>query len=307
MDNFANNLNWNLLHTFMIVAQEKSMTHASQVLHRTQPAISQAIKRLEEATEVKLLERNRSGLIPTQAGLDLLEQIKPIYATISRMPLLLDQAPEGLVGKIIIAKIDQISHPLLDKVIMDFFKEHPKVDLEIKIASTEQVLRSVSLGAVTIGISDGVIPSQLASYELLKEKHGLYCGSDHRFAGRAKISDAELRTEPFVNFTADILGGKHMGDITAYRAKASIGQHVRGHSSFVSEVRQMIEWGLGIGFLPIRSAEPYVKTGQLWRLPPFTNLPISPVYLIHNPDVYLTEVEQRFNKMISLNLNIISN
>ena len=126
------------------------------------------------------------------------------------------------------------------------------------------------------------------------ERFGLFCGTTHRLNGRRNVSDSELRAEPFIGFNADVLGGKHMSDVTAYRAKTSIGQHVRGQSAYVSEVRRMIELGLGIGFLPLHLAEPFVTEGSLWRLPPYSDEPTAQIYLVTNPEIQLSEPERFF-------------
>lgn len=292
MSDFANKLDWNLLRVFMVVLQERNMTRAAAALYRTQPAVSQAIKRLEESAGVALIERRRSGLVPTQAGQELLEQIRPIFASISRMPLTFSQTPRAVSGKITLATIDQVQSPEVDRAVARFFQDHPAVDLEITIDTTAKILRAVTLGTATLGITDGIIPENLKARELLTEQFGLFCGTNHRLAGRRDVPDRELRAVPFIGFNADVLGGKHMSDVTAYRAKASIGQRVRGQSAFVSQVRRMIELGLGIGFLPLHLAEPFEASGSLWRLPPYGEEPSAHIYLISNPDIQLSEAER---------------
>ena len=101
-----------------------------------------------------------------------------------------------------------------------------------------------------------------------------------------------------MGFTADVLGGQHMGDVTAYRAKSSIGQKVRGLSSYVSEVRRMIECGFGIGFLPLHFAAPHLAAGRIWRLPPYDDEPSAPVFLISNPSILLSRADQLFMEML---------
>lgn len=294
MSDFANKLDWNLLRIFMVVMQEKSMTKAAAALYRTQPAVSQAMRRLEESAGVQLFERRRSGLLPTRAGQELLEQVRPIFASIARMPQAFSQAPRAVSGKITLLSIDQVKSTEIDRAIERFFNDHPAVDLEITIETTAKILRAVTLGTVTLGITDGVIPANLSKRELLTERFGLYCGPNHRLAGRHDVSDAELRAEPFVGFNADVLGGQHMSDVTAYRAKASIGQRVRGQSAFVNEVRHMIELGLGVGFLPLHLAEPFVAKGSLWRLPPYSQEPSAKIYLVTNSEIQLSEAEKLF-------------
>ncbi|CTQ47457.1 Cyn operon transcriptional activator [Roseibium aggregatum] len=275
------------------------MSRAAETLHRTQPAISQAIKRLEDSAAVPLLERRRSGLVPTPAGQVVLEQARSIFATISRMPLAFEKAPQAISGMITIATIDQVTSPLLDKVISGFFSRHPGVDLEVNVMTTANIMSELELGSCTLGISDGVVPANLRSAELCREQFGLFCGAQHHLAGRTDLTVSDLRDEPFVGFTADVLGGEHMGEVTAYRAKASIGQKVRGQSSYVNEVRRMIECGLGIGFLPLHLAKPHVAEKRLWRLPPYTDTPTAPVHILFNPNIQLSRAEQLFLETIS--------
>lgn len=85
-----------------------------------------------------------------------------------------------------------------------------------------------------------------------------------------------------------------MSDVTALRAKASIGQFVRGRSCHVSEVRRMIEIGLGIGLLPTHLSAPYEQSGTLWRLPPYDELPSDDIYLIYNPATNFSLAERIF-------------
>src|SRR5258708_35549577 len=60
------------LHVLMAVAQVGSMSKAAALLNTTQPAISRSIAELEHATGVRLLDRNRQGVEPTEYGRALL-------------------------------------------------------------------------------------------------------------------------------------------------------------------------------------------------------------------------------------------
>ncbi|KIC11980.1 hypothetical protein RA19_05000 [Leisingera sp. ANG-M1] len=302
MSDFARNLDWNLLYTFMVVVQNESMTKAAEELLRSQPAVSLAVKRLEASTGKRLLTRTGNRLAVTPAGQALYEQASEIYSAISRLPLTFEAAPRALTGKITVASIDQVESDVLNARLTRFFAEYPGVELEILLATTADVIRMVELGTATFGICDGVIPKGFTSLELVNERFGLYCGAGYHLAGRTGLAPMDLRGEPFIGFTADVLGGSHMGDVTAFRARASIGQHVRGQSSHVNEVRRMIECGLGIGFLPTHLADPFAARGSLFRLPPYENEPCAMVYLIANPAIALSEAEQLLLEQMLLEL-----
>ena len=294
MDEFARNLDWNLLYTFMVIVQEERMASAAERLHVTQPAVSLALKRLEEAVGVRLIDRGSGKLFMTPAGEALYPEACKLYATISRLPITFKQAPQSVSGKITISTLSQVVSNNFDSALAIFFKNHPKVELSVSVKAVDEILRELELGQITMGICGGIIPDMLTKKLLRREEFGLFCGKTHSLFGKKNLSLEDLREESFVTFTADVLGGKHMSDVTAIRAQASIGQFVRGRSCNVTEVRRMIEIGIGIGFLPLHLAVPYVQSGNLWRLPPYNKVPNDDIYLIHNPATNLSPAERIF-------------
>ena len=75
------NLDTSLLRAFVAVAETAGMTSAANVLHLTQAAVSQQIKRLEETFGCELFERDRKGLRLTAAGERLLGRAKRMLAS----------------------------------------------------------------------------------------------------------------------------------------------------------------------------------------------------------------------------------
>lgn len=294
MDKFARNLDWNLLYTFMVIVQEEGIVTAADRLYVTQPAVSLALKRLEETVGFRLIDRGSGKLAMTPAGEALYPEACRLYAAISRLPITFKQAPQSVSGKIFISTISQIISNDFDTTLAKFFKIHPKAELSISVKTVTEIVREVELGQITLGVCGGVIPDILTKRWLLREDFGLFCGKSHPLFGKSNLTLDDLRREPFVTFTADILGGEHMSDVTALRAKASIGQFVRGRSCNVPELRRMIEIGLGIGFLPLHLAAPYEQSGRLWRLPPYDEVPSDDVYLVYNPATNFSPAERIF-------------
>lgn len=76
------NLNLNLLKYFYVVVSERNITKASEKLMISQPAVTRAIRELENSLGVKLLERSKMGVNPTAEGLILYEHTKEILAEV---------------------------------------------------------------------------------------------------------------------------------------------------------------------------------------------------------------------------------
>ena len=98
MDKFANQLDWNLLRTFMVIVQERSITLAAHRLSVTQPSVSAALRRLEERLDRRLIERGGAASFqPTAAG-EVYRHCADIYRLVTALPDALDAAHSAVQG-----------------------------------------------------------------------------------------------------------------------------------------------------------------------------------------------------------------
>ncbi|KKC98847.1 MULTISPECIES: LysR family transcriptional regulator [Photobacterium] len=292
LERFASRLDWNLLRTYIVIVQEQSITAAADRLCLQQPTISAALKRLESTLERKLIERRPGRFELTHAGQTLYDEAMSIYRTVSRLKEFVSESQADTLGHIRIMTISHVVSDYLDELLSRFFRDHPKVTVSCEVSTTATILSELEKCTITLGVCDGVVPESLESRFLLREQYALYCGPGHALYGRKGLKLEDLRGEAYVAFTSDVLGGEHMGAVTAIRALASIGQHVRGSSCHVEEVTRMIINGVGIGVLPLHLAEPHVKRSQLWQLPPYHDLPESDIQLLFNPLSRFNDAEQ---------------
>jgi DNA-binding transcriptional LysR family regulator len=294
LERFARNLDWNLLRTFVVVVQEGSITAAANRLLLQQPAVSMALKRLEETVGHRLIERRPGYFEMTEAGRKVYLQAREIFGAVVRLPDLTADAGVEISGHISIHTISHAHNPHWDAMLAAFFRDHPLASVSCTVDTTANVIRAVERKVATLGLSDGVIPEALSQTLFARERHALYCGRGHRLYGASDLRFDDLRGEPFVSFTADVLGGQHMGPVTAVRAYASFGQWVRAASCNVEEVQRMICAGIGIGMLPVHLAREPVAQQELWQLPPYDHLPITETFQITNPGSPLNAAETAF-------------
>jgi len=101
-------LDWNLLRTFLVIGQEGSISRAAARLHLSQPAVSQALKRLEEQLESALVIRSGPRIALSKAGEEVMQIAAELYGTVSRLGPALDAPEETVAGKIRILMISRI-------------------------------------------------------------------------------------------------------------------------------------------------------------------------------------------------------
>ena len=107
-DNFITNLDWNLLRTFVVIAEEGSITSAAARLLRRQPTVSAALSRLEAQIGQRLIERGGGTFRLTAAGRELYRECAEIYSSVSRLKEVADTA----VGDTITDEKNQTDSPL---------------------------------------------------------------------------------------------------------------------------------------------------------------------------------------------------
>jgi DNA-binding transcriptional LysR family regulator len=299
LERFAHNLDWNLLRTFVVVVEEGSITAAANRLLLQQPAVSMALKRLEQTVGQKLIDRRPGRFDLTEAGEKLHRQCRDIFAAVVRLPNALETAGDDITGHVSIHSVSHAHNPAWDRKLESFFRLYPKVTLSITVETTVSVISAVERNIATIGLCDGNIPDALGKTFHIREQYGLYCGRGHRLFGVEGAALNALRGDPYIAFIADVLGGQHMNAITAVRAMGSFGQQVRAVSCNVEEVLRLIAANIGIGMVPDHLAAPGLAAGDLWQLPPYELLPTTNVFRITNPNAILNPAETAFLRHVA--------
>ncbi len=137
---YKSNINLNLYKTFYEVAKYGSISKAAEKNFISQPAVSKAIKKLENDLNCELVFRNIKGITLTEKGKTLLFYIERAYNNflIAERIMLEDESLEK--GKLSIGVPSQIGSFYLFNNILNFHKEYPNIEITIISKSTEQLL-----------------------------------------------------------------------------------------------------------------------------------------------------------------------
>lgn len=146
-------LNHNL-RIFIHVAEKKSITEVANKLYISQPAVSKAIKNLEEELKLKLFYRNkRVGLVLTDAGHKILLLARQMADIENRIYQTAFRENNFLGGKVKIATMPIITSVILSKVFYEFKKKYPLVTIELIEGSSIEIRHAVEEHQVDFGIT----------------------------------------------------------------------------------------------------------------------------------------------------------
>lgn len=292
-EKLARDLDWNLLRVFLALAEAGSVTRAGERLGLKQPSVSQALKRLEDRTGHRLIDRSAGSFALTPEGIALLAEARTVRAAILRGAEAMAEAAGAVAGEVTLALASHVVSPVLDEALRRFHATHPKATLSIDILPSREALTRLSEGRASLAICLMTDPrGDLQTEMFYREFFGLFCGPPHPLHGRAGLSLEDLVGHTAVSFQTDRMGDA-LAAVTELRLRAGLTGPV-GQSTHLEEVRRMIVAGLGIGPLPLHVVVEDLRAGRLWRLPPQDDPPAIDVYLARNPRARLNRAETAF-------------
>jgi len=193
------NVSLDLYKIFCTVADEGSISDAARTLFISQPAVSQAVRRLEQELGVRLFDRGAKGVVLTREG-ELLRgyvasAMGMLEAGESRMRMLskLD------AGELRIGASDTVSKWFLVPIIHRFHDMYPNISLSITNRTTTQTLELLQSGSIDIGYVN--LPAEVDGmvFEECMPVHDVFVASQEfsELRGRT-VSPAELARHPLI-------------------------------------------------------------------------------------------------------------
>jgi DNA-binding transcriptional LysR family regulator len=279
------------LEVLVAVAQEKGFSRAAERLGRTQPAVSQAIRRLEDDMGTRLVDRSSKDGTLTAAG-------QLLYGHAQRL-LHLRRDAENEVrelrhldrGNVAVAANEYTVLHLLE-VLARFRRRHPRIRVEVKrsLASeipSEVLGRDVEIGIVTYRpLQPGLTVVPLATDEIV-----LLVSPPHALAARAKVSIRELGGEVFL---AHNVRSPHRERVVKAFERHRTPLHIVMELPTLDAIHRLVAAGVGVALSPRRAAEAEIARGELVALT-VTDLRLPrPVNLVYRTAVELSHAAAAF-------------
>jgi DNA-binding transcriptional LysR family regulator len=252
------------LEVFLTVAREGRFSRAADKLHRTQSAISQSIRKLEDDIGEVLFDRSSRDGSLTDAGRVLEE-----YA--ERLLNLRENAHEALIelrelhkGKLAIAANEFTALYLLP-VLAEFRRLHPMIRITVhrSLGShiPDDVLRHTSeLGVLTYDPKE----PQLSSTVVYLDELTFVVPPTHPLANESQISIRQLGAESFVAHT---VSSPYREKVIQAFQRHKTPLHMDIELPTLQAIKRFVAMGNGVAFLPEISVEDEIARGELVRIP----------------------------------------
>src|SRR6476660_2259507 len=187
----------NQLEVLVTVARERSFSRAAEVLDRTQPAISQAIRRLEEDLGETLFDRSSKDGTLTFAGKVLLDYAEQMLNLRGHAKAAIAEMRSLQHGKVTISANEHTVFYLLP-VIEEFRKRYPLIKVEVQRGVASRIPKQITAREVELGvISFEPHDETLGSVHVLDDELVLIVSPKHKLAKEKSVSIKDLADETF--------------------------------------------------------------------------------------------------------------
>ena len=234
---------------FQIVQSDFNISKASEVLNTSQPGVSKQIKLLEDEIGIKIFQRNGKRLVNlTEPGELVLSSIKTILHESNNIKVISEEYIEKDQGTFTIATTHTQARYKLPKVVEEFVKKYPKINLNIHQGNPSQVTDQIINGAADVGIAT-------ESINLSADIHTIPCyqwnrcvvmPKNHPLTEVRKITLEDLATYPMITYDYAFTGSTIVSEVFK---NANIEPNIMLTAIDADVIKTYVSLNMGIGLI----------------------------------------------------------
>lgn len=251
------------LETFLAVAEERSFSRAAARLHRTQPAVSQVIRKLEESVGESLFDRAARDGSLTAAGTLLRDYALRLLALRREASSALGELKSLERGHLQLAANEYTCMYLLP-AIDAFRREYPHVNVTVNRTLASRVPEELNLRTFELGvISFRPDPAQFRTIAVYADSLAFIVSPTHPLASVERVSINDLGSELFVaHNVASPLRRRVIEAFQRYRTPLNMGIEL----PTIEAIKRFVAMGNGVALVPHLTVARELETGDLVRV-----------------------------------------
>jgi len=252
------------LKIFLAVAHERSFSRAAAKVHRTQPAVSQAVRRLELELGEQLFDRSSKTGTLTEAGRTLQNYGQRLVRLAEETESAVRELRDLRRGRVLIGANEAAVHTLLP-LVARFRQRYPSIAIDVRRVPARQIAVEVQQGSLDFGAltfhpaEEGLLVVPVGTDELV-----LLVPPSHELATRRQVAMEDVAREPVVAHNDPSPARERV--LRLFESKHVPLNMVISLPS-LDGIKRAIEMKLGVALLPRRCAITEIASGRLVAVP----------------------------------------
>jgi len=229
----------------------RSFVVAAERCFVTQPTLSMQVQKLEDTLGVKLFDRSRQPVTPTEIGIDIIQQARVLLGESEKIKEIISDRQRELSGELRVGIIPTISPYILPKVIKGFIERYPQVKLVVWEQTTELIVQQLKLGTIDCAImSTPLRESALKEIPVFYENFVAYASKNSKLSKKKNITPDDIDMEEIWVLNEGHCMREQVLNICQRRKSTQGFQHFEYNTGSVETLKRMVEQNNGATILP---------------------------------------------------------
>jgi DNA-binding transcriptional LysR family regulator len=284
------------LEHFLAIVEERTFTRAAERVSRTQPAVSQSVRKLEDEIGAPLFARDMHEVTLTEAGRVLAGYAQRMVHLRNEAMRQVSELKTMKAGTLTLAAHESAGVYLLPTPLRAYLQQYPDIKVGIRRHPLAEIPRLVMDREVDLGfVKDAPSFHELHAVDVHTDELMLVAAPEHALATRADVSVTDLADEPFILHhgcvdTADMVLRLFACHATRCRIVAELW-------SF-ENVKNFVQEGVGIAIVPGITVKQELRDGTLVRVPLRELSVPRRTLMIYREDGYLSKPAAELIKLV---------
>lgn len=285
-----NNFDLNLFKTFYIVAKYNSFTKASKKLYISQPAVTQAIKKLEEQLNVELFKRKANGIFLTNAGQIVFYYAEQLWNLAEANNNLIKKIKEVQIETINVGVPTHIGTFYFINFLIEFNRRYPKVKVNIINKKSDEMIKMLEKRELDVVIDTDMrsVNNNIIQIDEILKLEGCFVGNEKfkKISEKGIISVSQLNSYPLI-LPSHTTANRKTIDFYFKQKNIELNPLIEANSSSIS--KGIIKQGIGIGWMIKEFVKDDLEKGILYKIKVDVEQVLTPVSIAYNIK-YVNEV-----------------
>jgi LysR family hydrogen peroxide-inducible transcriptional activator len=229
----------------------RSFVTAAEKCFVTQPTLSMQLQKLEDTLGVKLFDRSKQPVTPTEIGIDIINQARVLLAESEKIKEIISDRQKEISGELKVGIIPTVSPYILPKIMNGFIHKYPQVKLIVWEQTTEQIVQQLKLGMIDCGIlSTPLHESSLIEIPVFYENFVAYASKQSKLYKKKSITPDDIDMEEIWVLNEGHCMREQVLNICQRRKSTQGFQHFEYNTGSVETLKRMVDQNNGATILP---------------------------------------------------------
>jgi LysR family transcriptional regulator, hydrogen peroxide-inducible genes activator len=244
-------MNLQQLEYIVAVDMHRHFVNAAKSCFVTQATLSMMIQKLEDELQVKIFDRSKQPVVPTESGIAIIAQAKIVLFEAARLKEIKNELSDELKGELRLGIIPTLAPYLLPLFLNSFLKKYPKVRVKITELFTEQIIEKIKNQSLDAAIlATPLRDASLKEQPLFYEQFVVYASAKEEIMKKKYVLPGDIDVNHLWLLEEGHCLRSQIINLCELRKKEVENSNFEYQAGSIETLRKMVDMNNGITVLP---------------------------------------------------------